>query len=371
MSKTNQQYKTKYDKKIAARKALRVQEEKELKLWKIGGIAFVILVLCAILVPVLINVQKKNEVVNGTYIQVGNHNISKLEYDFYYYTVTNSYVNQNGYMLSYLGLDTSKPYDEQWYMEEDGMTWKDYFDSITVNQIKEVYSILDKAQENGFQADVTDGYESYVEQIKNAAVTDGSTLKDYYKAYFGPYATEQNVEKFIKDGFISTHYYEELITQNLPEEDEINSVYEENKNAYDVVDFKLSSFEVDVDLIDLDEGITDEQWEYLEQDAKNFMDDGAPFTQEDTMIGANFRSLSPTLGEWVFDDSRKEGDIATLKDEDMGAVYVVSFDKRYCEDQALAGIADSLSSEKVNLMIEEWSSSYEVKDLKGELTFLK
>lgn len=68
----------------------------------------------------------KYAAVHNTYVKIGDHEITKVEYDYYYNNAVNSYLSMYGSYLPYMGLDTSKDFAQQQYT--DNMTWKDYFD---------------------------------------------------------------------------------------------------------------------------------------------------------------------------------------------------------------------------------------------------
>jgi len=130
---TNQQeYKTKYDRKMAERAMEKKKEERQLKIMKIVGVILCAAVVVAIAAPIISNVVKKQQALNGTYVKIGDHELSELEYDYYYYSAVNNYINTYGSFISYLGLDTSVDFDKQQY--DETKTWKDYFDQMTVDE---------------------------------------------------------------------------------------------------------------------------------------------------------------------------------------------------------------------------------------------
>ena len=94
-----------------------------------------------------------------------------------------------------MGLDLSKPLDEQAYMES--MTWKDYFDQQAIGQLKQVYALTDAAAEAGFEYDASEDVNSFVESIETGAANADKSVSDYVKASYGTLATLDNVKSYV------------------------------------------------------------------------------------------------------------------------------------------------------------------------------
>lgn len=370
---TNQQeYKTKYDRKMAERAMEKKKEERQLKIMKIVGVILCVAVAAAIVTPIITNAVKKQQALNGTYVKIGDHKLSELEYDYYYYSAVNNYIGTYGSFISYLGLDTSVDFDKQQY--DETMTWKDYFDQMTVNeQIKPIFALLDEAQKNGFTYDATEDYDAYVASIQEAADNAGVSLSVYYKNYFGPYATTSNVEDFIKNGYVASAYYEQLVADNAPTAEEVKAHYEENRNAYDQVDYKSIAFETP----EFDEEATDdEKAKDLEDRQKQAEEALASIENGDTVEGfeltegAKYSAVPSSAAAWLFDDARAEGDLQVFTDESTSNVYVVQFVKKFYDEANDETISSSLASQTVSAQLQEVADSYEVVDVKGDLKYL-
>lgn len=370
---TNQQeYKTKYDRKMAERAMEKKKEERQLKIMKIVGVILCVAVVVAIAAPIISNVVKKQQALNGTYVKIGDHELSELEYDYYYYSAVNNYINTYGSFISYLGLDTSVDFDKQQY--DETKTWKDYFDQMTVDeQIKPIFALLDEAQKNGFTYDAAEDYDAYAASIQEAADNAGVSLSDYYRNYFGPYATASNVEDFIKNGYISSAYYEQLVADNAPTAEEVKTYYDENRNAYDQVDYKSIAFETP----EFEEDATDEEKaKDLEDRQKQAEDVLAQIENGDTVDGfeltegAKYSAVPSSAAAWLFDDTRAEGDIQVFTDDSTSNVYVVQFVKKFYDEANDETISSSLASQTVSAQLQEVADRYEVVDVKGDLKYL-
>ena len=98
---------TSYDKKMQKRKEQEALAKKEERKNKFLSIA-VVLVIVAFFAYFPISTFVAT---TSTYAQVGEEEITKVEFDYYYNFSYISFVNQNSYLLSYIGLDTSKALD--------------------------------------------------------------------------------------------------------------------------------------------------------------------------------------------------------------------------------------------------------------------
>lgn len=364
-------YKTKYDKKMAEREQQKKKDAKSLFLARVIGVVLVAAVVAAILVPVVMNIVKKNEALNGTYVKINDHELTKLEYDYYYNTTVNSYISTYGSFLQYMNLDTAKDFSTQQYT--DDMTWKDYFDQMTVEQIKQTYALLDDAEANGFSYDAMSEYDSYVASMKESAETTGYTVQDYYHSYFGSYATEKNVASFIQDGIIASAYYDQLTEDHKPSTEEVQNYYQENKNSYDQVDYQsyLSSCELSEDATEEEKTADGETRLKDVQEQLAAMEAGKDLALElEPTEGAKISAVPSVASEWLFDESRQEGDIEAFLDESTADVYVVQFVKRYYDAENDETISQTLAQQTVTEYVYGLAEQYTVTDVKGELNYL-
>ena len=144
---------TKYDRKMEKRRIEEEKELKSLKRFKIGSIIIIAAIAAAVVISIGMSAYTKYAAVYNTYVKIGDHEITKVEYDYYYNNAVNSYLSMYGSYLPYMGLDTSKDFAQQQYT--DNMTWKDYFDQMAVSQLTQVKAIVDDAAAQGFTYDDT------------------------------------------------------------------------------------------------------------------------------------------------------------------------------------------------------------------------
>ncbi len=385
-----QRVKTKYDRKMEARKQQKIKEERQEKVTKIGILVVAAALVCGIVISVAVSLVNRNNALNGTYMKVGEHELSQAEYDFYYQSAVNSYLTSYSSILPYMGLDTSVDFDQQEYAE--GMTWKDMFDEMTVEQIRQNKAMLDDAQNTGFTYDTDEAYENFVSGLEQSAASAGQSLKDYYKSSFGPYATEKNMEPYIRESLLANAYYNHLLEENTPSEEEVKDYYEANTQTYDKVDYRSFIFNADLadDATEKEISVAMDELEKKANAMKQAREKGEDFEQlclenagedekanyeeEDTEYclsqGKYYSGIASIMGDWLFEDGRTPGDLTVLRNDEAKTCYVVEFVNRYFDEADNEKISGTIAGQRVSDYIAGLVENYEVVDVKGQLKYL-
>lgn len=381
---------TRYDRKMEERRKQAERERLAAKRWKIGGIVTGIVLVCILAGVTIQSVVKKQSALKNTYITVGNHELTKLEYDFYYNSTTNNYINTYYSYLSYMGLDPSKDFAEQNYSGD--LTWKDNFDRMAVDSITEIKAVTDDAKAQGFEYDSTEDYRSYIENINNSASEAGLSVARYYTASFGTYATQSNVEPFIKEMLFASAYITHLNEKMAPSEEEITSYYEENKNNYDKVNYHEFPFRATLEEDATEEAIAaamselntkaDEMVSRLEAGedfevlCEEYADEEKKADYSDTETEYSFHqdstyfSVPTSYAEWLYEEGREAGELNKVEDAANHVIYVVRFDERIYDESCRETISNRLVNQEVNAYVEGLKANYIVVDRKGDLKYL-
>lgn len=389
--KTEQQkVQTKYDRKIEARKQQKLKDQKQERVLKIVGIVVLFAVVAAIAASVLISVVNKNRALNGTYVKIGDHELTRLEYDYHYDTAVNNYLVTYASILPYMGLDTSVDFAKQQYSDE--MTWKDMFDRMTVSQIQQTKGMIDAAKAEGFTYDATEEYEAFSESVRESASSAGVTEADYYTQIFGEYATKENIKPFILEGMIASAYYDYLIEKETPTAEEVESYYNEHVMDYDKVDFKSFTFTTELTSESTEEEISAAMDEAKEKAEAMLaaLKDGADFEQlcidnasedqkadyEDAETeyclseGRYYTGVTAVMADWLYADGRSAGDRAVLRDDIYNQYHVVEFISRYFDEDDKENISALIANERVSEIVYSFEDTYTVTDVAGDLTYL-
>ena len=366
------------------------EHKKDWTFWFIVGVVvvFVVVVLCVYFV-------KRYNALDKTYIKVGDHQVTKVEFDYYYNTITNNFLSQNSDSLLFMGLDTSTPLDEQPYIYDSNVTWADYFTQNAVSAIQTVKALNDDAAAQGFEYDVSSDYDTYMSAIDSAIKSQGVSESYYYEHSFGEYATKKRIEPFVKEYLTYEAYYNQLLEDNAATDEEVQEAYEADPQRYDTIDYRLYSMPADVE-----DDATDEEkeaamdevearanemadrfkagedwrelcYEYARDSAKDSYD---PDNDSDPTVvtGGTSATISANYFDWLSDDSRKEGDILVYRDESNEACFIVVFDGKtpYDLEADSSDIAGSLATDRVTEYINGLLENYEVTDEGHHLNYL-
>lgn len=367
------------------------KEKKDWTFWFIVGIVvlFIVIVACVYFV-------KKYNATSKAYIKIGEHEITQTEFDYYYNTLTNNYLTQNSSSLLFMGIDTSKPLDEQPCIYDTNLSWADYFMQSTVPLLQNVKALCDDAKANNFEYDVTDDYNSYISSIDASIASNGVSEDYYYEQYFGKYATKKRLEPVVKEYLTYQAYYNQLLEDNEATAEDVKAEYEANPEQYDTIDYHLYSIgdnleddatdeEIEAALDDAEERANEmlerfengEDWrelcyEYAIDDAKDNFD---PENESDStaITGGTSQTISANYFDWLSDDSREAGDGMVYRDEDNQACFIIVFDQKtpYDLEADSANIAGTLASTKVTEYIDSLTVNYEVTDLGNHLKYLQ
>lgn len=311
---------TKYDLKMQRRQEEERKAKKERRMIKTGCILAVIICVCIGAWKFYDNYQEKH----GPYITVGSHEIQKAEFDYYYYSSLNSFASTYGSYLSYFGLDTSKPLDQQQY--SDTMTWDDYFQQQAVNQLKNVYALTDEANEKGFEYDATSDYDDMVASIESYAEQQGVSEDEYCKSVFGSDATLEGIKPYVEMSGLASAYYNDVKDNIEVTDDEINTYYDENKDNYDSVDYRVCKIEADM------------PEEETETETEAATETAAESTSETTVTESQTETESETM-------SAEESEAAAKAEEE--AKEAAMAEAKAKADEMLSKIKDEASFEKV------------------------
>lgn len=381
-----QKVQTKYDRKMEARRKQEEKDKREAKMLRIGAIAVCAVIAAVIVGSIGMSVWNKKVATKDAYVTIGNHKVTKLEYDYYYQAMVNSYST----LLSYMGVDTTSDLSAQMYTED--LTWKDFFDEMTVDQIKQTKALVDDSLTHNYVYDVSEEYANTISGLQASAESVGVSIGDYYKLVYGEYATQKNMEPYLKEGILSQMYYDSLLEQNKPEAQEIQDYYEQNVQSYDKVDYRSFIFTAETA-----DGATEEEITKAMADTKEKADammdarkKGTDFNElcaenaaeEDKAVyqdketdaslrqGAYYSGTPAVISDWLYEDGRKEGDITIIEDSISNQYYVVEFISRYYDKADDENISNTIASERTSEYVNNLIEGYTVTDNAGKLKYL-
>ncbi len=375
---TSEKTMTKYDRKMQARREAEALEKKRSLLTRIIAIAILaLIVVIAVAVPVSKRLNAKKE-----FIRIGDHSINQIEYGFYYGYTANTFLSTYASILPYMGLDTSKDLSTQMY--DENTTWAQYFNQLTLSSARQYLALADDAAANNFEYDFDAAYTEFYDNMKESADELNLSLNQYLKQVFGTYATKSTLKDAVTTFLTSQEYYTHLFEGNTPSTEEVTAYYNEHKDDYDSIDYRVFSFsadtEQDVDTEELAAAMADAKAKadsFVERvkAGEDFKTLCAEFAADDKKAnytgekddslkeGTQGSSISSAYKKWLLDASRAAGDIAVVEDAENMIYYVVSFLAReYDAETQNEVISDTLAREATTEYLSDLTSKYEIVD---------
>ena len=291
-----------------------------------------------------------------------------------------------------MGIDPNSDFTSQMY--SDTLTWGDYFQQLAVENMIRNKSLAAKAKEEGFVHDTEEEYGRYMKSVEDAASESGSTVNNYVKQLYGPYATESRVKPYVEEALYVAGYYDELSQRNTPSMEEIQTYYGENKASYDSVDYYVTTIDAELptepteladpveetqeDNADGEDGSGEEkayepseaEIEAAMAEAKEKADKAVETVKEDGELRENVRKSSATylLQDWLFDEARKAGDTTVIEDSGSHRYYVVEFENRYLDETLSVDMRMvRTDAETGQAMLEEWKAGAATEESFAEL----
>lgn len=360
---------TKYDLKMQRRAEEKKKEERDAKISTAIGVVVVLLLLAFFAsFPI-----RSYMAVNKTICTIDGKDVKKVEFDYYYNLIKNNYMNSYGSYLSYYGVNSEADLSTVSYSGD--LTFKDYFEEQAVGQIKQVYAMNKEGKANGFTYDVEKKYKELQDTYAKNARENNQTVKEYLQGVYGIYATPARLKTPVEESIYSAAYYDKLAEDKAITDAEATAYYEENKDAYDCVDYYLTTINAELPTAPTElaeEGaVVAEDGSYTPSDAeveaamaiaKEQADSANPaegtLTEGVTKSEANYYA-----SDWLFEEGRAEGDSTVVENSASHVYYVVQFINRYRNDEPTADMRVIITEEDNGAkLVDEWKSGAATED---------
>ncbi|MDR0949592.1 MAG: hypothetical protein LBM69_08780 [Lachnospiraceae bacterium] len=366
---------TRYERRVQRRLEEQKKELKNRQIAKVMGIV----ILLAIIALVVSFPIRNYLAIHGAMFYVNDEKVTQQEFDFHYYLALGTYSSY----LSYLGVDTSQDLASQQY--SDLLTWEDFFQEMAVDSIKLYSGMLAQADEEGFEYDTTNEYQTFVKSVEDGAAAEQISVSDYLKSVYGPYATLDGIGEYVKETMRYSAYYKKISAENAPSEEQITAYYEENRDDYDSVDYRImetvavlptapttTSADSDADTDTGTDAETDTgtesstAYEPTEEEiaaamaiAKTEADTylATVATEGEANVNKRKTSIISYYNTWLFDAERKEGDTTVIEDNVNHKYYVLAFEKRYLDQTATADARVIITTAgEGDAVLQEWQA---------------
>ena len=310
-----------------------VAEQKEAKKLTLYTTIFVVVLAVMVVFAIAIGVTRSisNSGVrerNTVALTVGDHEISYAELSYFYMSAINNFNSNYGNYAAMMGLDTSKPLDEQVINNDTGLTWADDFLNTAKDNARSVYAMADAAEAAGFtlSEDELAEIDTSISNMKMYATLYGySSTKDFLKAQYGSGATEESYKQYVTVNTLANAYYNSYSSSLTYTDADLRAAESENYDKYSSFTYNTyylaaSKFQAE------DEDDSNKAVKDAEEAANSLIgEDVATVADFDAAIAAldinkdteasstaytdqQYASVSTTVRDWITDSARKEGD---------------------------------------------------------------
>ena len=338
---------TRYDRKMQRRQAEKEQEKRSQMITK-GVCGVIVLAVVAFIASFPI---RSYMATHEAYITVNGEKVTRAEFDYNYNNTVNTYINQMGSYLGYMGLDVNSDFSKQEYA--DGLTWKDNFDEMTVEALKTNKALKADAEANGFTYDSSAEAEEFKSSLKDAAKEAGVSSGKYVKQVYGQYATVSAVEGYVRESAMLTAYSNYLTEKFAPTDEEIQSYYDENSADYETVSYYMSQF-----IAEVGDDATEEEIENAMNDASS---DALEAVNDIVASGDYYENqkksdVDEAIVNWLFYEERQEGDQTVFPDEENHTYYALRFVNRQKDEESTVNAHVIMTQDDGQAILDEWSA---------------
>ena len=319
---------------------------------------------------------------NTVALTIGEDKINNAELNYFFMDAVNQFYNQYGSYAALLGLDTSKPLDEQIFNEETQETWADNFMNSAIQNARMTYALANEAKANGFtlpEAAVSGIDQSMSTMELYASMYGYPSTEAYVKAMYGNGASVKSLRAYFELTSLANAYQTDYYSNLTYEDAELRAAEAENYDKYSSYSYNYyylntnnfvegekaedgytaeqlaaAAKNAEAAAKSLTEGITtveafDKAVAALSINAENTS--AASFASEDVAYG----NISSIYADWITDASRKTGDMTYVANttvstdengnetEQISGYYVLMFNSKNDNTFALANVRHILA----------------------------
>lgn len=280
---------------------------------------------------------------------VGEMELTNSALQIYYRQAINDFYSSYGYYLDSSVLDFDKPLDEQFYDEENGVTWQKFFLDSALSSWSRYAALHMQAKEVGYElnAEMEDYLADIPNQLDEMAASYGyDTVAAMLEADMSPACDETGYMSYLSTTIYAGQYLDSIYDSLVPTMEEIETYYAANEAALNEQGIvNDGSITVDARHIlicpeggteDADGNITysEAEWEACRQEAQDLLDkwqaeDGteegfAQYAMEYTEDPGSMTTgglytdiyvgqMVAPFEDWCFDENRKYGDTGLVQ----------------------------------------------------------
>ena len=318
-----------------------LEEQKEAKKLKVVTgifVAAVALMLCFAIVITAVKTIENSGIRerNTVALTLNDHKISNAELNYYFIDAINAFASQYGSYAALMGLDTTRPLNEQIVNEETGLTWADDFLNTAVENATAIYALNDAAKADGFTLSEEDktNLEANLSTVEMYALYSYGypDLDTYLKTMYGHGASEESYREYCTMNYLADAYQNSHKSTLTYEDADLREAEAEDYNAY--TSYSYNYYYVDASKLVEAEAPTDAQTaealKLAEEYANTVITDvdsieafdaaiaALPMNAEASNVASTASrdlfvgSIFTAVKDWVTDASRKAGDMTVI-----------------------------------------------------------
>ena len=321
--------------------------------------------------------EKKAEEVIAT---LGNQTLTNAELQAHYWMSVYDFLDYYGSYVSYVGLDTSKPFDEQIYDEETGKTFQQWFLENALESWRRYAVLVQMAEEAGFtlSAEQQKQLDDLPATIQAMATENGYTdVEKFIDEKFYPGSSLAGYLSYNAITWKAVCYYDVLYEDMAPDSQEIEAYYTAHEAEFIENGFSKDDglyYDVRHILIPIDgeatevDGVlsyTDKQWEECLLTAQSILNDFVADGGTEEQFAELAKETSADLG------SAENGGLYTQLSKDTD--FIDNFKNWYLEEGRQVGdtgIVQNTQSSTQGYHIMYLSKTYPIWEYEAEAAVL-
>lgn len=322
---------------------------------------------------------------------VGDRTLTNAELQVHYWMSVYNFLNEYGSYASYVGLDYTKPLDEQFYSESEGITWQQYFLDNALTNWHQFAVLCILGTEEGFTME--EKYQTFLDELPaslaETAATNGAESADaMIQKDMGVACGVDAYMRYMESNYYGNLYYNSVYEAQEPSVDELEAFYKENEEAFTQNGYgKDAGYPMDVRHVLIqpeggtkdDSGNTtysDDEWEACRVEAQGLLDEwlAGEHTEETFIQLAKDHSKDSNAADgglytvdaatnfvqefkdWYMDESRQPGDYGLVKT--TYGYHIMYFSSKYEEEKWVTYARDGVITEYMNQILKEGSEKY-------------
>ena len=314
---------------------------------------------------------------NTVALTIGEDKINNAELNYFFMDAVNQFYNQYGSYAALLGLDISKPLDEQIFNEETSETWADNFMNSAIQNARMTYALANEAKANGFtlpEAAVSSIDQSMSTMELYASMYGYPSTEAYVKAMYGNGASAKSLRAYFELTSLANAYQTDYYNSLTYEDAELRAAEAENFDKYSSYSYNYYYLST-TNFVEGEKGEVGYTAEQMAAAAKNAEAAAKSLTEGITTVeafdkavaalsinaenaaAASFASneviycnISSIYADWITDASRKAGDMTYVANttvstdengnetEQISGYYVLMFNSKNDNTFALANV---------------------------------